>query len=96
MARRAFDGWACVLSAFARPEWARRKRRPWEVACVAACGLTNKTIAEGLRLSPRTVQAHLRQAHQILGTSSRDELPGKLAGPDFQPLPPPGTGPGKN
>ena len=92
-ARRAVDGWSCSLNAFAQPEWAQRKRRPWEVACVAACGLSNKAIAEGLRLSARTVQAHLVQANQILGTNSREELPEQLP---VAGAPSPGAGPGMN
>src|SRR5262249_60393958 len=44
------------------------------VVGLVAEGLTNRTIAERLFLSPHTVDAHLRHAFTKLGVSSRVEL----------------------
>ena len=46
----------------------------WEIARLAAAGLTNKQIAEKLFLSPRTVSTHLYQLFPKLGVSSRAAL----------------------
>jgi DNA-binding NarL/FixJ family response regulator len=45
-----------------------------EIADLAASGLTNKQIAEQLRLSPRTVGTHLRHVFPKLDVSSRAAL----------------------
>jgi DNA-binding CsgD family transcriptional regulator len=63
------------------------------VAEMAASGLANREIAQALFVSTRTVEAHLTQAYQKLGISSRDELPPELASPaDHEDLEP-GAGP---
>ncbi|KUO21563.1 LuxR family transcriptional regulator [Streptomyces dysideae] len=46
----------------------------WEIARLAASGLTNKQIAERLFLSHRTVGAHLYQVYPKLGITSRAML----------------------
>lgn len=56
----------------------------YEVATLAAAGLTNKQIGERLYLSHRTVAAHLYQAFPKLGVASRAALRDALAA-----LPPP-------
>jgi len=56
----------------------------YEVAVLAAAGLTNKQIGERLFLSHRTVAAHLYQAFPKLGVTSRAALRDALAA-----LPPP-------
>jgi DNA-binding CsgD family transcriptional regulator len=59
--------------------------REREVAELAASGLSNKQIGEKLRLSPRTVGAHLRHVFQKLGVVSRVAL-GAALGPAFPEL----------
>jgi DNA-binding CsgD family transcriptional regulator len=46
----------------------------WEIAGLAASGLTNKQIGERLFLSPRTVSSHLYQVFPKLGVTSRAGL----------------------
>ncbi|MEY9928038.1 DNA-binding CsgD family transcriptional regulator [Catenulispora sp. GP43] len=46
----------------------------WEIARLAASGLTNKQIGEKLFLSPRTVSTHLYQLFPKLGVTSRAAL----------------------
>ncbi|MEV6057132.1 AAA family ATPase [Streptomyces sp. NPDC052107] len=46
----------------------------WEIARLAATGLTNKQIGERLLLSPRTVSTHLYQLFPKLGVTSRAAL----------------------
>lgn len=46
----------------------------WQIARLAAAGLTNKEIAERLYLSPRTVGGHLYRAFPKLGITSRAAL----------------------
>ncbi|NAZ76997.1 hypothetical protein GTQ99_16435, partial [Kineococcus sp. T13] len=48
--------------------------RQWQVAALAAQGLTNPQIADRLRISHRTVSAHLQHAFRALGTSRRAQL----------------------
>ncbi|MFE4696258.1 AAA family ATPase [Streptomyces sp. NPDC056738] len=50
-----------------------------EIARLAATGLTNKQIAERLRLSPRTVSTHLYQVFPKLGITTRAALRDALA-----------------
>ncbi|RAG82172.1 hypothetical protein DN069_28910 [Streptacidiphilus pinicola] len=54
--------------------------RELEIARLAASGLSNKQIGEQLRLSARTVGAHLRHVFQKLGVASRVVL-GEALGP---------------
>lgn len=51
----------------------------WEIARLAATGLTNKQIGERLLLSPRTVSTHLYQLFPKLGVTSRAALHDALA-----------------
>ncbi|MEV8638434.1 AAA family ATPase [Streptosporangium sp. NPDC051023] len=46
----------------------------WEIASLAAAGLTNKQIGDKLYLSPRTVSTHLYQVFPKLGITSRAAL----------------------
>ena len=48
--------------------------REKEVAALARRGLTVRTIAEELHLSPRTVESHLAHIYAKLGISGRDGL----------------------
>ena len=52
----------------------------WEIARLAAGGLSNKQIAEKLFLSPRTVGSHLYKLFPKLGVSSRAALRDALDG----------------
>jgi DNA-binding CsgD family transcriptional regulator len=52
----------------------------YEIATLAAAGLTNKQIAQRLYLSPRTIGAHLYRAYPKLGISSRAALRDALNG----------------
>ena len=45
--------------------------REIEVLRLVIAGLTNKKVAEQLRLSPRTVDAHLRSIYGKLGVNTR-------------------------
>jgi DNA-binding NarL/FixJ family response regulator len=48
--------------------------REYEVASLAASGLSSKLIAERLVVSPRTVENHLQSAYRKLGVHTRVEL----------------------
>jgi DNA-binding CsgD family transcriptional regulator len=48
--------------------------REWEVARLAADGVTSRTIAERLFLSTRTVENHLQRVYSKLGVAGRTEL----------------------
>ena len=61
--RSATDGGAAPLSA-----------QEYEIASLAASGLTNKQIATRLHLSPRTVSSHLYRVFPKLGISTRAAL----------------------
>jgi DNA-binding CsgD family transcriptional regulator len=45
-----------------------------QIVTLAASGLTNREIADRLRLSPRTVASHLYHVYPKLGVSRRHEL----------------------
>jgi len=49
------------------------------VADLAAEGMSNKQIAQGLFVTLRTVEMHLSNAYRKLDIASRDELPTALA-----------------
>ncbi|SFQ43605.1 regulatory protein, luxR family [Amycolatopsis arida] len=51
--------------------------RELEVAAMLACGRTNREIAEGLFLSPRTVEQHVTRVLRKLGVRSRTEVAGR-------------------
>jgi DNA-binding NarL/FixJ family response regulator len=51
----------------------------WQIAQLAAAGLTNKQIGERLYLSPRTVSTHLHQLFPKLGVTTRAALRDALA-----------------
>ncbi|KAB1911997.1 LuxR C-terminal-related transcriptional regulator [Micromonospora sp. AMSO31t] len=48
--------------------------REWEIARLAADGVTSRTIAERLFLSTRTVENHLQRVYSKLGVAGRAEL----------------------
>jgi DNA-binding NarL/FixJ family response regulator len=48
--------------------------REREIAELVATGRTNREVAEQLVLSPRTIEAHLRNIYGKLGVRSRVEL----------------------
>jgi DNA-binding NarL/FixJ family response regulator len=54
----------------------------WQVAELAAAGLTNKQIGERLFLSPRTVATHLYELFPKLGITSRAALRDAMAAHD--------------
>ena len=43
---------------------------------MAAEGMTNREIAQGLFVTAKTVETHLRHVYQKLDISKRTELPG--------------------
>jgi DNA-binding CsgD family transcriptional regulator len=61
-------------SAPPQPGTATLTPQQWEIAHLAAAGLTNKQIGEKLFLSPRTVSTHLYQLFPKLGVTSRAAL----------------------
>ena len=89
LAGRAYEE---LTAAGGRP---RRERRhgvdaltPSElrVARLAAEGRTNRQIAHGLYVTPKTVETHLAHAYAKLGISQRNELPQALAGGNLRVL----------
>ena len=58
--------------------------REWEIANLAARGLTNRDIAERLVVSTRTVEGHLYRMFAKLNIADRDEL-GRLIRPEDDP-----------
>lgn len=56
-------------------------RRERDVALLAARGLANRTIAERLVLSVRTIESHLAQTYRKLGVKDRAELADMLTLP---------------
>ena len=58
----------------ARAAGAELTPQQWEIAKLAASGLTNKQIGERLFLSPRTVSTHLYQVFPKIGITSRAAL----------------------
>jgi DNA-binding CsgD family transcriptional regulator len=45
-----------------------------QIVALAASGLTNREIAERLKLSPRTIASHLYHVYPKLGVTRRHEL----------------------
>jgi hypothetical protein len=48
------------------------------VACLAAAGQTNRQIAHGLYVTPKTVETHLAHVYAKLGIPDRGGLPATL------------------
>ena len=67
------------VAAASRGDQERPSPRQRTVLRLAAEGRTNREIAEGLFLSPKTVEHHLRRGFQVLGVRSRVELAGLAA-----------------
>ncbi|MER5966653.1 helix-turn-helix transcriptional regulator [Streptomyces sp. NPDC002057] len=86
--RAAAEGWAeharselratggTSGGAVPRVAWGRLTPQQQRIARLVAQGATNREIADRLRLSPRTVDHHLRSVFARLGIRSRVELPG--------------------
>jgi DNA-binding CsgD family transcriptional regulator len=72
--RAAQEMRACGGHRPAPPGSATLTPQQWEIASLAAAGLTNKQIGEKLFLSPRTVSTHLYQLFPKLGVTSRAAL----------------------
>jgi DNA-binding NarL/FixJ family response regulator len=66
--------------------------KEYQVAQVAARGLTNKQIGAQLFLSPRTVGTYLYRAYPKLGISTRAALGDALTGRDNETTPGKRTG----
>jgi DNA-binding CsgD family transcriptional regulator/tetratricopeptide (TPR) repeat protein len=54
----------------------------YRIADMAAGGMSNRQIAQGLFLTARTVETHLTHAYRKLDISSRTQLPTALTGPE--------------
>jgi len=54
--------------------------REQEIAELVAAGRTNREVAEQLVLSPKTIEAHLRNIYAKLGVRSRVELARMVVG----------------
>lgn len=67
------------------PRWASLTPQEWQIAMMAAAGLTNRQIGQQLFLSHRTVGSHLYHVFPKLGITSRAELAGALASTGQQP-----------
>jgi len=61
-----------VLELPVQPEHLTARER--EIALLAARGLSNRSIAEQLVVSVRTIENHLQQAYNKLGVRGRSEL----------------------
>ena len=57
-----------------------------QIAAMVGQGLTNKEVAAQLYLSPRTIDAHMRNVFAKLGISSRRELRDLARGPATAPV----------
>ncbi|MFD9811148.1 helix-turn-helix domain-containing protein, partial [[Kitasatospora] papulosa] len=62
-----------------REAWQGLTAQERRIADLAACGLTNREIANRVRVSPRTVGAHLYRIFPKLGVTSRAALSEALA-----------------
>ncbi|MFF4836713.1 AAA family ATPase [Streptomyces sp. NPDC001315] len=71
-------------SATAQPGKGALTAQEWQIATLAATGLTNKQIAERLFLSHRTIGTHLYQIYPKLGINSRAALRDALAALDLE------------
>ena len=63
-----------VVRAAAAPAGGPLTAREREIAELVAAGRTNREVAEQLVLSPRTIEAHVRNIYGKLGVRSRVEL----------------------
>jgi DNA-binding NarL/FixJ family response regulator len=63
--------------------------REWEIAQLAAQGMSNKEIAMYLAISENTVATHMKNCYRKLEVSSRVELARRLRDMGVDPLSPP-------
>ena len=73
-ARGLVDLSSLAVAALGRTPVDGLTRRQWQIATLAAEGLTSRQIAEQLVISVRTVDNHLSRAYQVLGISGRQDL----------------------
>jgi DNA-binding CsgD family transcriptional regulator len=67
-------------------------KREQIIVALAATGLSDRSIADQLQISVRTVEGHLYRCYLKLGIGGRDEL-ARAAGVGAEPLPAPQDGP---
>ncbi len=72
--------------------WEALTPRELEVVALVTLGVTNQQAARRLRLSPHTVNAHLRHVFSKLGVSSRVELTRVAVARELHAAPPPADG----
>lgn len=63
-----------VVAAGAGPDRSGLSAREWEIAGLIAAGTSNKTVAERLFISQKTVEKHLTAIYAKLGFRNRSEL----------------------
>jgi DNA-binding CsgD family transcriptional regulator/tetratricopeptide (TPR) repeat protein len=78
-----------AANAPAGPQADRLSKRERQVADLLAGGATNRSIAQTLGVSERTVETHLHSVYQKLGVASRLELVTRLYRPLASPTDPP-------
>lgn len=61
------------------PKWSSLTAQEWQIATMAAAGLTNRQIGQQLFLSHRTVGSHLYHLFPKLGVTARSQLADALA-----------------
>jgi DNA-binding NarL/FixJ family response regulator len=72
---------AAVRMVKSRPAtWSTLTPQEWQIAQLAAAGMTNSEIGEQLLISRRTVGSHLYHLFPKLGVTARSQLAGALAG----------------
>jgi DNA-binding NarL/FixJ family response regulator len=70
----ALLGLAFAAASQSRGRWTCWPRKSWQIARLAAEGLSNQGISQQLYLSHRTVRSHLYWIFPKLGITSRAEL----------------------